>query len=298
MALADARVAGRIDQSPKLLSTQTRWRLRLFARNRGALSGLVLLIGWILVAFFAATIAPYDPIKTVADARDAPSALHWFGTDQLGRDVLSRVIFGARISLLLGVISVVIGSISGTLLGLVAGFYGGWIDTVIMRLMDAFLAFPGLLLALIIIATLGPSIQNVMLAVGFATIPQYARITRASVLSVRELPYVESARVTGGRASRLIFRHILPNVRAPLIVLSTLQIGNAILVGAGLSFLGLGAQPPTAEWGLMTAVGREVLGKAWWISTFPGLAILSAVLAANLIGDGLRSALDPKMRIE
>lgn len=298
MALAAGNVADQKSQQHSLFSTQLRWRLRLFARNRGALIGLVLLLGWMLVAFFAEAVAPYDPIETVAGAREAPSALHWFGTDRLGRDVLSRVIFGSRISLLLGVISVLIGLLSGTLLGLLAGFYGGWTDTIIMRLMDAFLAFPGLLLALIIIATLGPSIQNVMLAVGFATIPQYARITRSSVLAVRELPYVESARVTGGRGSRLIFRHILPNVSAPLIVLSTLQVGNAILVGSGLSFLGLGAQPPTAEWGLMTAVGREVLGKAWWISTFPGLAILSAVMAANLVGDGLRSALDPRMRVE
>lgn len=298
MALAAEGVVGQKSQRRTLLSTQLRWRLRLFARNRGALIGLVLLLGWILVAFFADAVAPYDPIETVSGAREAPSALHWFGTDRLGRDVLSRVIFGSRISLLLGVTSVLIGLVSGTLLGLLAGFYGGWTDTIIMRLMDAFLAFPGLLLALIIIATLGPSIQNVMLAVGFATIPQYARITRSSVLAVRELPYVESARVTGGRGSRLIFRHILPNVSAPLIVLSTLQVGNAILVGSGLSFLGLGAQPPTAEWGLMTAVGREVLGKAWWISTFPGLAILSAVMAANLVGDGLRSALDPRMRVE
>ena len=298
MATAEASIIGRGEQNRGILSAQMRWRLRLFGRNRGAVVGIILLIGWVIVAIFAANVAPYDPIETVSGAREAPSTLHWFGTDRLGRDVLSRVIFGARISLLLGIISVLIGSISGTLLGLLAGFYGGWTDTLIMRLMDAFLAFPGLLLALIIIATLGPSIQNVMLAVGFATIPQYARITRSSVLTVRELPYVESARVTGGRGVRLIFRHILPNVSAPLIVLSTLQVGNAILVGSGLSFLGLGAQPPTAEWGLMTAVGREVLGKAWWISTFPGLAILSAVMAANLVGDGLRAALDPKMRVE
>lgn len=298
MTVADLPLDKQTKAGPGFLSAQTRWRLRLFTRNQGAVVGLVVLIGWILMALFAEQVAPYDPIETISDARQAPSAEHWFGTDRLGRDVLSRVIFGARISLMLGIISVLIGSVSGTLLGLAAGFYGGWPDTIIMRTMDAFLAFPGLLLALIIIATLGPSIQNVMLAVGFSTIPQYARLTRASVLSVREMPYVESARVIGGRGRRLIFQHILPNVSAPLIVLSTLQVGNAILVGSGLSFLGLGAQPPTAEWGLMTAVGREVLGKAWWISTFPGLAILSAVMAANLLGDGLRAALDPKMRVE
>lgn len=298
MAVVELSLQQASEPKASVLSGQTRWRLRVFARNKGAIVGLLVLAGWILIAFFADPIAPYDPIETVSDARQAPSEAHWFGTDRLGRDVLSRVLFGSRISLILGIISVIIGSVSGTLLGLIAGFYGRWTDTIIMRLMDAFLAFPGLLLALIIIATLGPSIQNVMLAVGFSTIPQYARLTRGSVLAVRELPYVESARVIGGRGSRIIFRHILPNISAPLIVLSTLQVGNAILVGSGLSFLGLGAQPPAAEWGLMTAVGREVLGKAWWISTFPGLAILSAVMATNLLGDGLREALDPKMRLD
>jgi ABC-type dipeptide/oligopeptide/nickel transport system permease subunit len=286
------------DPSHPLISVQLRRRLRLFLRHRGAVIGLVMLASWILIAIFAPYVAPHDPLETVSGAREAPSLAYPFGTDRLGRDVLSRVIFGARVSLLLGVTSVLIGSISGTLLGLLAGFYRGWVDNGIMRLMDAFLAFPGLLLALIIIATLGPSIQNVMLAVGFATIPQYARLTRGNVLSVRDLPYVESARVTGGRARRIIFQHILPNVSAPLIVLSTLQVGNAILVGSGLSFLGLGAQPPTPEWGLMTATGREVLGKAWWISTFPGLAILTTVMAFNLLGDGLRAALDPRMRVD
>ena len=239
--------------------------------------------------------APYDPLLSVDAARQPPSAAHWFGTDRLGRDVLSRVIYGTRISLLLGIISVAFGSVIGTILGLIAGFFRGRTDSFIMRVMDAMLAFPGLLLALIIIATLGPSIRNVMIAVGFSTIPQYARLTRGSVLSVREMPYVESARVIGGSSPRIIFQHILPNVAAPLIVLSTLQVGNAILVGAGLSFLGLGAQPPTPEWGLMAAEGREVIGKAWWISTFPSLAILSVVMALNLIGDGLRGALDPRL---
>lgn len=275
--------------------SRARRRWMLFTRNKGAVIGLVVLALWIAAAFLAPYIAPYDPLLTVDAARQPPSAAHWFGTDRLGRDVLSRVIFGARISLLLGIISVAFGSIIGTLLGLISGFFGGATDNFIMRVMDAMLAFPGLLLALIIIATLGPSIQNVMIAVGFATIPQYARLTRGSVLAVRELPYVESARVIGGGHARIIFRHVLPNVAAPLIVLSTLQVGNAILVGAGLSFLGLGAQPPTPEWGLMAAEGREVLGKAWWISTFPGLAILSVVMALNLMGDGLRGALDPRL---
>jgi ABC-type dipeptide/oligopeptide/nickel transport system permease subunit len=282
-----------LDTSPRVTRMRRQWTM--FTRNKGAVFGLIVLILWILIAVFAPYVAPYDPLLSVDAARQPPSAAHWFGTDRLGRDVLSRVIYGARISLLLGIISVAFGSVIGTLLGLIAGFFRGRTDSFIMRVMDAMLAFPGLLLALIIIATLGPSIRNVMIAVGFATIPQYARLTRGSVLSVREMPYVESARVIGGSSPRIIFQHILPNVAAPLIVLSTLQVGNAILVGAGLSFLGLGAQPPTPEWGLMAAEGREVIGKAWWISTFPSLAILSVVMALNLIGDGLRGALDPRL---
>ena len=270
----------------------------LFAKNRGAVIGVLVLLGWVLIAIFAHKIAPYDPLLTKAPARRPPSALFWFGTDLLGRDMLSRVLFGSRISLLLGIISVAFGSVIGTLLGLLAGFYGGKVDAVIMRMIDALLAFPGILLALVVIASLGPSIQNVMVAVGVSTVPQYARLARGSVLSIKELTYVEAARVVGCRAGRLMFRHILPNALSPLIVLSTLQVGNAILVGSGLSFLGLGAQPPTPEWGLMAAGGREVIGKAWWISTFPGLAILSVVMACNLAGDGLRAALDPRMKLD
>lgn len=284
---------GRLSTRPRAMRLRRQWTI--FARNRGAVVGLILLLLWVFIAILAPLITPYDPLLIVDAARQPPSAAHWFGTDRLGRDVLSRVIYGARISLLLGIISVAFGSIVGITLGLIAGYFRGGTDNLIMRIMDAMLAFPGLLLALIIIATLGPSIQNVMIAVGFATIPLYARLTRGSVLSVRESLYVESARVIGGGHSRIMFRHVLPNVAAPLIVLSTLQVGNAILVGAGLSFLGLGAQPPTPEWGLMTAEGRDVLGKAWWISTFPGLAILSVVMALNLMGDGMRSALDPRL---
>lgn len=283
----------RLSTRPRALRLRRQWTI--FTRNKGAVIGLILLLVWVLIAILAPLIAPYDPLLIVDSARQPPSATHWFGTDRLGRDVLSRVIYGSRISLLLGIISVAFGSIVGITLGLIAGYFRGGTDNLVMRIMDAMLAFPGLLLALIIIATLGPSIQNVMIAVGFATIPLYARLTRGSVLSVRESLYVESARVIGGGHSRIMFRHILPNVAAPLIVLSTLQVGNAILVGAGLSFLGLGAQPPTPEWGLMTAEGRDVLGKAWWISTFPGLAILSVVMALNLMGDGMRSALDPRL---
>lgn len=267
--------------------------LRHFARNIGAVVGTVVLLLWILAAIFAPYVAPFDPIQIDMAGRVPPSVEHPFGTDRLGRDLLSRVIFGARISLALGVISVAIGLIGGTLLGLLAGYYGGSIESAIMRFVDALLAFPGILLALVVIAVLGPGLMNVMIAVGISTIPEYARLARGKVLSVKEMPYIEAIRGLGSPGLRIMFRHILPNIGGPLIVLSTLQVGNAILIGSGLSFLGMGAQPPTAEWGLMTAEGRSFLNRAWWISTFPGLAILSAVMAVNLMGDGLREALDP-----
>ena len=259
------------------------------------IAGLLVLLAWTMMAALAPGVAPYDPFETVSGARQAPSSEFWFGTDRLGRDVLSRVIFGARISLVLGFISVGIGAVAGTTLGIASGYYRGRIDTLIMRAMDAMLAFPGMLMALVIIAALGPSITNVMIAVGVSTIPRYARLIRATVLSLREQAYIDAARLAGLSDLKIMFRHVLPNTMAPLLVLSTLQFGNAIAVGAGLSFLGLGAQPPTAEWGLMAAVGREVLGRAWWISTFPGLAIFTAVMACNLLGDSLRERLDPRL---
>lgn len=269
---------------------------RRFRAHRGGMVGLGLLLAWIVLAIAAPMIAPYDPDMLVSRARQAPSAAHWFGTDQLGRDVLSRVIHGARVSLLLGAVSVTIGMIPGVILGLAAGYLGGWADTIISRLMDAMLAFPSIILALIIIATLGPGIMNVMIAVGVSAIPEYARLMRASVLAVKSQPYVEAAWLVGNSPARIMVRHIFINANAPLVVFTTLQIGSAILVGAGLSFLGLGAQPPTAEWGLMSAEGRQLLSRAWWISAFPGFAILTVVIAFNLVGDGLRAALDPKMR--
>jgi peptide/nickel transport system permease protein len=258
--------------------------------------GATILVAWILVALFASAVAPHDPLATVAGARQPPSPDHWFGTDRLGRDVLSRVIFGGRVSLLLGFISVAIGSVIGTLLGLVSGYYKGLVDTVTMRAVDAMLALPGILLALVVIAALGPSITNAMIAVGVSTIPRYARLVRGTVLSVREAAYIDAARLLGVRDYKIMLRHVLPNAAVPLLVLSTLEFGSAISVGAGLSFLGLGAQPPTPEWGLMAAVGREVLGRAWWISTFPGLAIFTVVMATNLLGDSLQKILDPRLR--
>jgi peptide/nickel transport system permease protein len=210
--------------------------------------------------------------------------------------VLSRVIFGSRISLTIGLISVGIGLVTGTLLGLPSGYYGGRVDAAIMRVIDALLAFPGLLLALVVIAALGPGLANVMIAVGAASIPAYARLVRASSLALRTVEYVQAAKALGASDGRVMVRHILPNMVGPVIVLSTLQIGSAILVGSSLSFLGMGAQPPTPEWGLMAAEGRAYLATAWWISTCPGFAILSAVLGMNLTGDGLRAVLDPRAR--
>jgi peptide/nickel transport system permease protein len=272
--------------------------LSRFMRNGGAVAGTVILLFWLAIAIVSPWIAPYDPTDTIAMARQPPSGEFWFGTDTLGRDVFSRVLVGSQISLQLGVISIALGLAPGVAMGLIAGYFGGWIDAVLSRLVDAMLAFPSILLALVIIAALGPNLRNVMIAVGIGTVPLYARLVRGSVLSVKRLPYVEAARVVGNPHHRIMVRHVLANAYAPIVVLSTLQVGHAILVGSGLSFLGLGAQPPTPEWGLMSAEGRDVLRRAWWISTFPGLAILSVVIACNLVGDGLRSALDPRMRVD
>jgi ABC-type dipeptide/oligopeptide/nickel transport system permease subunit len=280
------------------LQRRSPWRqsIQRFLKHQGARIGLVVLIAWIAVAIFAPYITPYDPNGLLGRARQAPSAANWFGTDQIGRDVLSRVLYGSRISLMLGFVSVFFGLIPGTAMGLAAGYFGGWTDTIISRIVDAMLAFPSIILALVIIATLGPGIGNVMIAVGISAVPEYARLVRGSVLSVKAQPYVEAARVVGNGSWRIMSKHIFLNANGPLLVFTTLQVGNAILVGAGLSFLGLGAQPPTAEWGLMSAEGRQFLQRAWWISTFPGLAILSVVIAFNLVGDGLRTGFDPKAR--
>ena len=270
---------------------------RQLRRNRAAMIGAVLISLEILIAVFAPVVAPYDPIEqSIYDALQPPSAAHWLGTDEVGRDILSRIIYGTRISLRVGLLAVGIGSAIGVTLGLIAGFYGKLADNLILRLMDIWLAFPGILLALAIIAVLGPSLFNVMIAVGLSAVPTYVRVTRSSVLSVREMEYVLGARAVGCPSRIIIWRHILPNVLPSLIVLTTLGIAGAILAAAALSFIGLGAQPPTPEWGAMLTVGRQFMRQAWWVTAFPGLAIMITVLGINLLGDGLRDALDPRLR--
>jgi len=259
--------------------------------------GAVILAVLALVAVGAPRLASRDPIRTAPrEALQPPGARYLLGTDQFGRDVASRVLHGARLSLTVGLIAVGIAVVIGVPIGLVSGFYGGRLDVFAMRVMDVLLAFPGILLALAIVGVLSPGLGNVMIAVGLAAVPTYARLTRASVLSARELLYVEAARAMGGRDRFILTRYILPNVVAPLIVTSTLGLGTAILSAAALSFLGLGSPPPTPEWGRMLSEGRDYLREAWWISTFPGLAIMLTVLAMNLLGDGLRDVLDPRLK--
>jgi len=258
--------------------------------------GLVIVLLSVLVAIFAPLLAPHDPVEIFSgQLRKPPSLRFLMGTDEVGRDILSRVIYGSRVSMRVGLISVGIAAVCGTLLGLLAGYAGGWLDAVVMRAVDVLLAFPGILLAIAIVAVLGPGIDNVMIAVGVEAIPAYVRTVRASTLSVREHEFVLAARASGAPAERIILRHILPNVLAPIIVLATLGVGLAILTAAGLSFIGIGAQPPTPEWGTMLATARTYVREAPWIATFPGLAIMALVLALNLLGDGLREALDPRL---
>ena len=266
-------------------------------RHRGALIGLVILGALATMAVAAPWISARDPIRTAPrEALQAPGARFVLGSDQFGRDVASRVLHGARVSLLVGVISVSIAVGLGAPIGLVSGYYGGRLDALIMRVMDVMLAFPGILLALAIVSVLSPGLGNVMIAVGLSAVPGYARLVRATVLSAREHLYVEAARALGGRDGGILVRDILPNVVAPLIVTATLGLGGAILSAAALSFLGLGSQPPQPEWGRMLSEGRDYLREAWWISTFPGVGILLTVLAMNLVGDGLRDVLDPRLK--
>lgn len=274
--------------------TDLRRRLR---RSYGALAGLFLLGLLVIVALVAPLIAPYNPIRVSDDALFSPGLPYLFGTDQYGRDIFSRILFGTRISLVIGLISVGIAASVGVTIGLLAGYYGGWTDAALMWLINVMLAVPGILLALAIVTIRGqPNLANLMIAVGIAGIPTYARLVRGSVLAAKENLYVDAARVVGAPTRLIMTRHLLPNVVAPVIVAATLGTGTAILAAAALSFLGLGSQPPSPEWGRMLSEGRAYLRDQWWISTFPGLAIVLTVLAMNLLGDGLRDALDPRLK--
>lgn len=267
-------------------------------RNPVAMAGGAVSILLILVAIAAPYVAPYDPIhQDLANSLAGPSMMHLAGTDVHGRDIFSRIIYGTRISLRIGFLGMLLGCVVGVILGLVAGYYGSWWDTVIMRLMDVQLAFPGLLVAICIIAIIGPGLENVIVAVGIFSVPLFARVTRGQILSLKEQDFIVAARMMGAQDGRIMLNHLLPNAVAPLLVLCTLRIATAILTAASLSFLGLGAQPPTPEWGAMLSDGRAYLSIAPHVATTPGLAILITVLAFNLLGDGLRDALDPRLRM-
>ncbi|RWA66767.1 MAG: ABC transporter permease subunit [Mesorhizobium sp.] len=285
----------------RLTGFKTFWHY--FAVNRGAVIGLFVFILLVLAALFAPLLAPYAPDVQDKTAFLRPpawqaggSTQYLLGTDPVGRDILSRLLYGARFSLLIGAVVVTLALTGGITLGLLAGYFRGWVDVAIMRVMDLILAFPSLLLALVLVTILGPGLFNAMLAISLVLQPHFARLVRAAVMAEKSREYVVAAKVAGAGHLRLMLRTILPNCLAPLIVQGTLSFSNAILEAAALGFLGLGAQPPTPEWGTMLASAREFILRAWWVVTFPGLAILITVLAINLIGDGLRDALDPKLR--
>lgn len=270
---------------------------RKLRRRRSALFGLAIVLGFVLLALAAAWIAPQDPIATNWGAiRKPPSAEHLFGTDEIGRDVLSRVVWGTQASLLAGVFSVSISLLLGVPIGLAAGFLGGWADALISRITDAFLACPFLILAIAMAAFLGPSLSNAMIAIGISATPIFVRLTRAQVLNVKVEDYVEAARAVGNPPWRIALRHVLPNILAPLTVQATLAIAGAVIAEASLSFLGLGQQPPAPSWGSMLNTAKNYVDNAPWMAIWPGLAIFLLVLAFNLLGDGLRDALDPRQR--
>jgi len=271
--------------------------LRALLRSPSGAVGLAIVTILVVAAVFAPVIAPYDPFRMASGPRLAPpSAEHWMGTDQLGRDVFSRILYGARLTLQIGVIAVGISLTSGLLLGLVAGYAGGWTERVLMRLVDVLFSFTEIVIALACLAILGVGLVNAMIAIGIASIPFYARITHSVVLVEKNKPYFEAAIAAGASRLRLIFVHLLPNVVPTLIVVGTLGVSTAVLAAAGLSFLGLGAQPPQPEWGFMLSSSRDLISRAPWMMIFPGLAIAITVLGFNLLGDGVREVLDPRQR--
>jgi peptide/nickel transport system permease protein len=268
---------------------------RVFARNRLALAGLAIVVALVAVALLADVIAPAGPTVGSLDQRLLPpSTGHWFGTDDQGRDIFARVVHGTRITLMVVVLVAVLAAPIGLLVGTVAGYAGGWVDAVLMRVTDIFLAFPRLILALAFVAALGPGIENAVIAIAITSWPPYARIARAETLTIRQAEYIEAVRVMGAGPWRIVWRHVMPLCLSSVIVRVTLDMAGIILTAAGLGFLGLGAQPPTPEWGAMISTGRQYVLDQWWVAAAPGAAIFLVSLAFNLLGDGLRDALDPK----
>ncbi|MDR7079559.1 peptide/nickel transport system permease protein [Neobacillus niacini] len=268
-----------------------------FKKNKFALVGAGIVVFFIIIAIVAPVIAPYGVNEQVLSNRNAPpSADHWFGTDDFGRDILSRVMFGARISLWVGFVAVTGSIVIGCFLGIIAGYYGRWIDTLISRIFDIMLAFPSILLAIAVVAVLGPSLQNALIAIALINVPNFGRLIRSKVLSVKQEEYIMAAKAIGMSDARILFHHVLPNSLAPIIVQGTLAIATAIIEAAALGFLGMGAQPPEPEWGKMLADSRQYIIQAPWTVLFPGVAIMLTVLGFNLMGDGLRDALDPRMK--
>lgn len=272
--------------------------LRALLRRPSLIVGGAILIAMALAAIFPQLFTAHNPVlMSIRERMQAPGGAHPFGTDQYGRDILARVLYGGRYSLIMGSVPILIAASAGILLGLVAGYRGGWADALIMRVMDVWVAFPIILLALAIVTALGPGLVNIMVAIGVAWVPYYTRMVRGVVLGIRSQTFIDAARVVGLGDGRILARHILPNTLAPLIVMASMGVAGAILTGAALSFIGLGPQAPTPEWGVILADGRQFIRLAWWIGFFPGAAIALTVLGANLLGDGLRDWLDPRMKV-
>ncbi len=270
---------------------------RRLKKNRLAMFGLMILVLIVLVAIFADFIAPYPyDLQNYKDAKQAPSSKYIFGTDNFGRDIFSRVIYGTRVSLQIGFISLSVGALVGSVLGAISGFFGTWVDTVIMRFTDILMSIPKIVLAIAIASTLGPGLVNCMIAVAISSIPNFARVVRASTMTVKDQEFIEAAQAIGVNNFQIIFKHIFPNILAPIIVQATLGVGTSIILAASLSFLGLGVEPPTPEWGAMLSAARTFIRDEWYMVLSPGLAIMLTVLSLNLLGDGLRDALDPKLR--
>jgi peptide/nickel transport system permease protein len=290
-------VSDTTSEVPALPKEKTPLQLAIarFSRNKIAIIGLAVIVILILSAVFAHVLTTYDPIKR--DVRNRllePSTEHWLGTDALGRDLYTRIVYGGRVSLWIGLASVLLSVAFGVPLGLISGFSGGIADMVIMRIMDLILAFPGIIFAIWLVSMLGPGVNQVIVAIAFWSLPTYSRVIRGNVMSIKEIDYVHASRALGGNYWTILIRHILPNVIAPIIIISSMSVSGAILAGSSLSFLGLGAQPPQAEWGALLADGRPYIRTAWWLTIFPGVMLTIIVLASNLFGDGLRDALDPR----